>query len=368
MEKQRGLTEEQIRYIKSDQRLKNLIEGKKPINEKGLIDEGRLFLGIRGNCFNLYFRGSSVGKFEWSRGVLRVETHLKYLPRDYVAEKHWKVKKDGKQYRSIPLDDFLERYTEIIGNIKQVQESDSSWREKNAQQALILANNRNPESAWYCVDMEYAQARKSGGDPNYGRCDIIAVRKQPDGKGRHQVALIELKVGCGSYSSEFPEKERERLQEQIKSGTFSISKYDGSLGSGIVGHLADFCRFEQRGRFEKLKEEVCAILANKRDLGFAVPWQQLCPRDLAERPQFYFLTLYLEKREKSRKDSLGSCKTSMLNYLGAEGQDGLAAYNAQRVLNSTFRDRDNYHFLFAPLKMSERDMVDILEEKDIVPL
>ncbi len=333
MGEQRGLTKEQIRYIGSDQRLKELIH------------KEDLFFGVRSGYFNLYYHGASVGRFDLSKGSgLQIETHQKYLG------------ESGDDYNRLTLEQFLTRYQEILANIEKVQAADKGWREKNAQQALILANNRSSNSRWYCVDMEYAQARESGADPNDGRCDIAAVSRHPDGQGRHPVALIELKAGYRSYKDGLSEEERTAI------GAVPPAEYGGSLGSGIVGHLADFSRFEQGGRFEQLKEEVCAILENKRALGFAVPCPALCPQDVAERPEFYFLTLWTEDAP------LESCRKSMYHYLGVEGHGKLAACNAKKVLGCTFLKRKNYHFLFAPEEMSARKTVDILEEPDIRPL
>jgi len=330
---QRGLTKEQIRYILSDQRLKDLIY------------KEELFFGVRGGYFNLYYRGSSAGRFDLSKGGgLQIETHQKYLG------------KSGDGYDSLTLEEFLTRYQEIIANIEKAQAANKGWREKNVQQALVLANNRSPNSRWYCVDMEYAQARESGSDPNYGRCDIVAVSRHPDEQGRRPVALIELKAGYSSYKDGLSEEERAAID------AVPPTEYGGSLGSGIVGHLADFSRFEQEGRFGKLKEEVCAILDNKRALGFAVPNPEFRPQDIAERPEFYFLTLLTEDAP------LESCRKSMYHYLGVEGHGRLAACNAKKVLGSTFLDRKNYHFLFALEEMSARETVDILEEPDIKPL
>jgi len=312
---------------------------------KELIHKEELFFGVRSGYFNLYYHGSSAGRFDLSKGSgLQIKTHQKYLGND------------GNGYNSLTLENFLTRYQEIIANIEKVQAANKGWREKNAQQALILANNRSPNSRWYCVDMEYAQAGNSGADPNYGRCDIVAVSRHPDGQKRHPVALIELKAGYGSNKDGLPEEERAAI------GAAPLNEYGGSLGSGIVGHLADFRRFEQEGRFERLKEEVCTILDNKRALGFAVPCPELSPQDIAEQPEFYFLTLWTEDTP------LESCRKSMYHYLGVEGHGKLAACNAQKVLGCTFLDRKNYHFLFAPEEMSARETVDILEEQEIKPL
>jgi len=328
----RGLSDQQIGSMTGDGTLMKLLKRED------------VFLGIRNGYFNLYYQGASAGKFEFaSRGGFRIETAPKYS------------KGAGKK---ISQEIFFERFEEILANIDKHQKSDSAkgWEEKNAQQALILANNRNPNSAWFCVDMEYTQQRPNNRMPSYGRADIVAISKKPYGGALHRVAMIELKVGSGSYKSAISAS----IKEQIKAGTFSIDREQGSLGSGIVGHLADFYRFEKAGQFRTLREEICQILSNKRGLGFPVPLEEnLRPCDIEDQPHFYFLTLC---------DSMASCKKSMRSHLGAAGCGGESAYSARRVLGSDFLDRENYHFLFAPRAFGGRRSVDILKDADLETL
>lgn len=336
MSKQRGLTAEQIRYITDHKQLHELIKREE------------LFFGVRNGYFNLYYQGASAGECRFQEtGGLSIATHEKYLG------------KDGKNYKSLSLEEFLTKCNGILLDIERVQSTGKNLREKPAQQALILANNRNENSRWYCVDLEYVQEPEDKSKSKFGRFDIVAVSRTAGKEGRHRVALIELKAGYKTaYPSNFPKKENAWLRKQIDDQAFSVYDYEGSLGSGIVGHLADFCRFERAGQFEKLKEEVCEILSNKRALDFEIPCPELRPKDLEERPHFYFLTL-------SRDDAsqpVASCKKSMSHHLGSKAP---VQYNAKKVLGETFLERENYHFLFAPGEMGKRKKVDILCEPDI---
>ena len=323
--KQRGLSDHQIKLMASDKRLKKVLERED------------IFLGIRNGYFNLYFQGASAGKFEFARrGGFRIETALKYS------------KGAGKK---LSQELFFERFEEILANIDKHQKSDSDkgWVEKNVQQALILANNRNPNSAWFCVDMEYSQQRQNKNMPGYGRADIVAISRNPGGDGRYRAALIEVKFDAGAYGGSPSPK----VREQLESGTFSIDRCDETLGSGIVGHLADFYRFEKAGQFRTLQEEICQILSNKKDLELPVPFEhKLRPRDIEDQPHFYFLTLCSD---------MASCKKRMRNYLGAAGCSHESAYSARKLLGSDFLDRENYHFLFAPEAFSGRASIDILD-------
>lgn len=326
--KQRGLSDPQIEFMRSSEKLREILARED------------LFLGIRNGYFNLYFQGASAGKFEFAKqGGFLIETDPKY---------------SKEAQKRISQELFFERFEEILANIDRLQKSDSDkgWAEKNAQQALILANNRFPDSAWFCVDMEYTQQRQNNTMPSYGRADLIALSRNPDGEGRYRAALIELKFDAEAYGGSPPQE----VREQLERGTFSIDSYGKTLGSGIVGHLANFYRFERAGQFPILKEEICRILSNKQSLGVSLPFERtLQPCDIADQPHFCFLTLCSD---------MAFCKTRMRNYLGAAGCSRESKYSARKVLgrNRDFLGRKNYHFLFAPKEFGDRRAIDILED------
>ena len=65
-----------------------------------------------------------------------------------------------------------------------------SSKEKNAQQMLVMANNTNPTSKWFCFDIEYEQSIRNQQKNHFvGRTDILAISK----KSPHRLAVIELK-------------------------------------------------------------------------------------------------------------------------------------------------------------------------------
>ena len=331
---QRGLSDQQIAAIKHEPEL------------MALMRRSELFLGIRNGYFNLYFHGASAGRFSFlSTGDLKnkVETHAKYLG------------VSGARNLTISRGDFFHRLDKILNSIQDHQASGKGWREKIAQQALLTTNNRNPNSGWYCVDMEYSRQRQSSREPCYGRCDIVALSRAPDSKGRYRAALIELKVGTDSYESELSEE----ILGQLEDGIFSIDRCEASLGSGIVGHLADFYRFEKAGQFRQLREEICRILSNKQDLGFSVSCAGIQPDEIADQPYFYILTLCRD---------ISSCKKTMCRYLGVDGYTRMARDNARRVLGRTFLDCENFRFLFAPLDFPDALVVDILGDASIEEL
>ena len=333
---QRGLSDKQIAIIQNSQKLMDILR------------RDDIFFGIRNGYFNLYYHGVSAGKLSFlSKGTLKIETHCKYLG------------EDTEGYKTVPLDIYLDQFDKILAYIQTHQQSGKGWDEKIAQQNFMMATNRNPNSVWYCVDMEYVQQRQISNEPCYGRFDIVALSRSPNSSGLHDAALIELKIGSKGYKSEFPKEEDLWLREQIEKGAFRIDQYHGSLGSGVVGHLADFYRFEKTTQFNKLKEEICQTLSNKKKLGIPVACAEIQPCDIVGRPNFYFLTLC---------SNPVSCKKSMCRYLGVDGHKNIAKYNAHKIFGQTFLDCENYHFLFAPMEFCNKPPINILNDASIAKL
>ena len=129
---QRGLSDKQIAIIQNSQKLMDILR------------RDDIFFGIRNGYFNLYYHGVSAGKLSFlSKGTLKIETHCKYLG------------EDTEGYKTVPLDIYLGQFDKILAYIQTHQQSGKGWDEKIAQQNFMMATNRNPNSVWYCVDMEY---------------------------------------------------------------------------------------------------------------------------------------------------------------------------------------------------------------------
>ena len=209
-----------------------------------------LLLGIRNEYVNIYYKGASVCKVEYDEnsGGFSCETAKKYL---YGEGDYGK-----KSYETVSPEEIEQKYHEIIKkNIENIHSPD----ERVAQQELIMRNNANAESKWFCVDLEYVKQRNNRGEKPYGRFDIIAISKKPP----YQVALIELKYGADAIGGK----------------------------SGIVKHANDFAEFNKSHIFTKhMKNEIVDIV---RSLGT----MNVCPitisdeSEICDTPKFYFITL-----------------------------------------------------------------------------
>jgi hypothetical protein len=151
---------------------------------------------------------------------------------------------------------------------------------------LVLLNNKNKNSNWFCIDIEYIkqfhnQVEKNEADFN-GRFDVIALSKDIP----HKVAFIELKYGSRAMGG----------------------------NSGIYKHISDFSKFCEKGYFEShLKQEIIDIIKSQKDLGLCVPFELPNENELLC-PEFYFITL---DNNAGTKDA-STPKQTMAGYLFKE--------------------------------------------------
>lgn len=212
-----------------------------------------LFIGVRNNYLNLYYNCDSIAKITRSRGKISCEINRYYL-KGVLDDSI--VKNKGTE--KVTPDYIVKNYDTIKSNSNKRKNY-----EKKAQSKLVLLNNANNESNWFCIDVEYIRQYKNIIEREKanlnGRVDIIALFKSKP----HKVALIELKYGKGSIGGE----------------------------SGIFKHVEDFAKFKQKGFFEShLREEIIDIIKSQVDLGIHVPFQVLTVEDISL-PEFYFITL-----------------------------------------------------------------------------
>jgi hypothetical protein len=217
-----------------------------------------LFIGVRNNYLNLYYNCDSVAKIDYKKGVIICQTSRNYLYGTGIRE-----------HINISPRDICKNYAKIKENI-----AGRSTPEKKAQSKLVILNNANKRSNWFCVDIEWAKAfenkqQKDDADFN-ARFDIIAISKE----NNHEVALIELKYGrqaIGGYS-------------------------------GIYKHIENFYKYQKKRYFDTKKnshkKEIIDILKSLKMLDVNVPaelqnleneWSSLKVEDIKYR--FYVITL-----------------------------------------------------------------------------
>ena len=315
----RGLEEDLVKKFKNSEWLKFYKKHEK---------DG-LFLGIRNNYFNIYYQCASLSKID-------LRTEIGEIAKRYLNPK------DEKGYIKI-TPKFLEKnYTSIKDNIEKIQ---TKKIEKVAQQKLIINNNLNPESDWFCVDLEYV-LQLDGKKSEYGRFDIIAITK----KEPYHLALIELKATSGAIGG-ISKKFREFLERNESENEIGIKLLQhtgslrevGSLGSGVLGHAYDYVNYLNSGFYEKyLKKEIINIIKNYQELDIINNniLVDISEDKISERPEIYFLTI------NNEKDSL---RKTMYNYLCDKNKNA-SKYNLEKIFGINLTEDNSYFnpvFLFS---------------------
>ena len=237
----------------------------------------------RNNALNIYHYGQSVAKI-----YLVEDKDNNKTPRYEVSDFFITGKKTGNKstYKELSFGEFTKCYGTIIKNVvknatgkRDDVEKQQVHRERICQQWIMNNCNKSKESDWYYIDMEYVDAIRP-----FGRFDMVAVRKTPK-NGKHEVALVELKVTNGAYgttlsTSKNLEKQKiiERKYDILKENLFAkdTDKEDYSMyelekvkyGSGIVSHIADYLRYLNSGQYSlQLKQEIINAIKVYKKLG-----------------------------------------------------------------------------------------------------
>lgn len=214
--------------------------------------ENDLFLGIRHHEVNLYYQCYSLCKITLmdnkNQKYLKATTNKKYI--------------DGSlktAYRKTNLKELEERYACIT---KAIDAENQKAAERKAQQKLILNNNKNNDSNWYCVDMEYIKSIKGEKDGEIlGRCDIIAVNKNTPG----QTALIELKYGVGAIGG----------------------------SSGVYKHTQDFYKlWMNKNSMDFVRKNISKTIRSLQELKISPLSKNYAEKfESNYKPEFYFIAL-----------------------------------------------------------------------------
>ena len=297
-----------------------------------LKNDGDLFLGIRDNYANIYYGGTSLGLWNYNKGMPFVKVHRKYL----TGLDTEKGIPEGNYIRFNNVYD----YVSVFGNGESIKKNAyniyiSGHTEKRVQQDLILKNNRSTGSKWYCTDLEYTQSRDENGVPGFGRFDMIALsRKRLNGK--YKLALVELKVGGDAFASMLSKE----ANENLRVAGFDIGKSFDSFGSGILGHFADFYRFMEYGHEKQLIKETCEILKAKKAL--SVPMglmnfaysEDIQTDDIDPEIEYHFVVVCDEKESKE-------LRKKFRRYLFAS-EEGSSKYAVESVFGKRFDELLRY--------------------------
>ena len=292
----------------------------------GVIDrvnseENDYWLGIRDDYAILYYKcGKILGMSK--NGSLSFDK--KYFDKKFV-------KKTGIKPDVFENKKTIENWYRIETLIRDaVSDYQITKHEKRAQQEFILVNNRNKDSEWFIVDMEYCIPNFS-----YGRFDMIAISRQKI-CGKHKIRLIELKSGTKAFGG-----------TKIEDGKI---KY----GSGILGHINNFYQFLYSNsgcdNVRNLAEEICLIIRNYHKLGVNVNIGNLNVDDIDYEPKSVECVI-LCANIKNEITATKSIKNYIYDY-----QQGSSEYNIEKLSKEFSLDLfDGFKKLDVKLGMADKE-------------
>ena len=276
-----------------------------------------LFIGVRNNYLNLYYNCDSIAKITYTNGSICCEIDKYYLGSN----------EKGKRYK-IEQNEICKQYEDI-----KKHSNKKPSEEKRAQSKLVLLNNNNKDSNWFCIDVEYIKqfnnkTEKEKAEFN-GRFDIIALSKAKP----HRVALIELKYGSGAIGGK----------------------------SGIYKHVEDFTKFCEKDYFQgHLKNEIIEIIKSQIELGISVPIELPTEKDVLS-PEFYFITL-----DNNAKENSSTPKQTMAGYLFNDKRWGCKKLTTKDSVESKYGDITRKDTEFYATFMFSKATIDNLAITDII--
>ncbi len=295
--------------------------------------KNELLIGIRNNYLNLYYNCDSIAKITYPRGTIRCE-----IDKYYLTGKSYKSGDKEKRFKVEP--------SQICGDYEKKIKINSDKKgkmEKQAQSKLVLSNNANNTSNWFCIDIEYVKAfhneeeKKEAGFQ--ARFDIIAVSK----KAPHRIALIELKYGRNAIGGK----------------------------SGIYKHVEDFVKFRDKDFFEEhLKSEIIKIIHSQKNLNIPIPFE-LPKEENFFQPEFYFITL-----NNNAEGRTCTPKQTMAGYLFENKRWDCKRLSGAYCVEKDFGDitkkdnKFNATFLFSKATIKNMTIDDIIDgdyDERIVP-
>ncbi|MDX9914061.1 MAG: hypothetical protein RBS77_05795 [Candidatus Moranbacteria bacterium] len=230
-----------------------------------------LIIGVRINYLNLYFNCDSIAKITYKKGQICCE-----IDKYYIDGKHYKSKAKEKRFKIDPTL-LCNHYSDIKKNSEK-----KATLEKKAQSKLVLLNNQNNDSNWFCYDVEWKKAfenkqeiEKAEFNPKF---DIMAISKQKP----HNVAIIELKYGSDAIGGK----------------------------SGIYKHIEDFKKYQDKSYFNK--KEIVNTIKSQEMLGVEIPNEILnIEENNISSFEFYVITL----NNNAKTINASTPKQTMSGYL-----------------------------------------------------
>lgn len=134
------------------------------------VDDSSLFVAIRNNYVNVYYRGCSLVRLVWNGSQVNGEIHYKYLLKPDVAGPQYVPVVDGSADLGQALGHFFHTDIRDVGRLKQAARPYCGL-EKAGVHDIVLANTNVLD-----VEIAFSAARSADDTPSTPRVDFAALR------------------------------------------------------------------------------------------------------------------------------------------------------------------------------------------------
>ena len=175
------------------------------------VNDGEIFIAIRKNSLNAYYRGCSLLKLDWKAGAIVGEVHYKYLLRPSLAKPYLKVK-DGEVH--LP-DDPKQLFQHSVDNIDDLKRAAQPYAkaEKTGVHDILHSNHN-------ILDVEIAFGAVES-DPSVSRLDFAAITEAGDGTN---IVFFEAKHFDNKEELRASDKAKPKVVQQIESYSARLTK------------------------------------------------------------------------------------------------------------------------------------------------
>ncbi len=163
----RGLDDEFVRAL-------NGVYEKKGGWLRGLVDDKEVFLAIRENYVNFYYRGCSLLRLDWEGGAMTGKVHYKYLLRPNLTNPYVPVVDGSPGLKDDARSYFLHSLVDVDSLKKAVRAY--AGEEKTGVHKILTANEN-------ILDVEVAFGSGGTGEPGASapRVDFAVIREAGEG-------------------------------------------------------------------------------------------------------------------------------------------------------------------------------------------
>ena len=174
---------------------------------KTYVDDSDVFLAIRDESVNFYYRGCSLLKLDRKDDALIGEIHYKYLLRPNLRKPYARVV-DGTTDLPDDAGNLFMRHIDNVGDLKKAAEP-YAGNEKTGVHDILIANHNILD-----VEIAFGIAGNEESDPSASRIDFAAIRESGEGaeigffEAKHFDNISELRAAG--------EAKEPKVVEQIK--------------------------------------------------------------------------------------------------------------------------------------------------------